>query len=70
MSKTVAIGTFAIAIGTVALISFFLSLPTYLLWNGCLVGAIDGVKEVTWPQAWGIQFLFALLFKSGVGVKN
>lgn len=64
MAKTITAVTFAITIGTVALISFLLSLPTYLLWNGCLVGAIDGVKEVTWLQAWGIQFLFAMLFKN------
>ena len=32
-------------------LSLLLSLPVYFLWNGCLVGAIDGVKEVTWLQA-------------------
>jgi hypothetical protein len=35
-----------------------------MLWNGCLVGAVDSIKEIGWLQAWGIQFLFALLFKS------
>lgn len=44
-------------------LSFLLSWPVYMLWNGCLVGAIEGVKEVTWMQAWGINFLCGILFK-------
>jgi hypothetical protein len=54
------------AIATLVLISFLLSWPAYMLWNGCLVGAIDGVKEVSWMQAWGIGILFNLLFKSHI----
>jgi hypothetical protein len=56
----------AIIIGLLGLVffSFLLSWPVYMLWNGCLVGAIDGVKEVTWLQAWGINFLFGILFRS------
>jgi hypothetical protein len=41
-----------------------------MLWNGCLVGAVDGVKEIGWLQAWGIQFLCALLFKSALTTKK
>ena len=44
-------------------LSFLLSWPVYMLWNGCLVDAVQGVKEVTWLQAWGINFLFGILFK-------
>ena len=44
-------------------LSFLLSWPVYMLWNGCLVGAIDGVREVTWLQAWGINFLFGIMFR-------
>ena len=47
----------------ILLISFLLSWPIYMLWNGCLVGAVDGVHELTWLQAWGISVLFGLLFK-------
>ena len=61
-------------IGGIALVlflSFLLSWPTYMLWNGCLVGAVDGVHEVTWLQAWGLGCLFGLLFKSNIsGSKN
>jgi hypothetical protein len=54
----VIIGGFAI----IVFISFLLSWPVYMLWNGCLVGAIDGVKEVTWLQSWGLSMLCSLLF--------
>jgi len=40
------------------------SLPVWLLWNYCLVGAVAGVSQVTWLQAWGITVLCAFLFKS------
>ena len=51
-------------LGLVVFLSFLLSWPVMMLWNGCLVGAIVGVREVTWLQAWGISVLFGLLFKS------
>lgn len=50
-------------------LSLFLSLPVMWLWNGCLVGAIAGVAEVTWLQAWGISVLSALLFKPNITTK-
>jgi hypothetical protein len=40
------------------------SIPVWLLWNGCIVGTIAGVGEVTWLQSWGILILCGLLFKS------
>lgn len=40
------------------------SLPVWLLWNYCLLGAIDGIHEISWLQAWGILVLFSLLFKT------
>jgi hypothetical protein len=65
----VIIGTIAIAIVGILLLSFLLSWPVYMLWNGCLVGAVTGVNEVTWLQAWGISFLSGLLFKTSVNSK-
>jgi hypothetical protein len=47
-------------------LSFLLSWPVYMLWNGCLVGAVSGVNEVTWLQAWGITILSGFLFKTTV----
>ena len=46
-------------------LSFLLSWPVYMLWNGCLVGAVSGVNEVTWLQAWGLNVLFGIMFNAG-----
>ncbi len=54
------------AITFLLLLSFLLSWPVFMLWNGCLVDAITGVKEVTWLQAWGITILCGFLFKSNL----
>jgi hypothetical protein len=51
-------------------LSLLLSLPVYFLWNECLVGAIDGVKQVTWLQAWGLMILSSFLFKTTVSTKK
>ena len=59
-----------VGIATLLFLSFVLSWPVMMLWNGCLVGAVDGVKEVTWLQAWGIQFLCGILFKSTLTTKK
>lgn len=60
-------------IGVVGLIiglGLLFSLPVMLLWNWCLVGAVVGVNEISWLQAWGIMILFGLLFKSSVETKK
>jgi len=49
---------------TLVFLSFLLSWPVYMLWNGCLVDAVTVTKEVTWLQAWGISFLCGILFKN------
>ena len=56
-------------IGFLLFLSFLLSWPVYMLWNGCLVGAITGVNEVTWLQGWGITVLCGLLVKSSSSSK-
>jgi len=48
----------------VLVISFALSYPLMLLWNGCLVPACSGIQEVSWMQMWGIAVLVSVLFKS------
>ncbi len=57
------------AITFLLLLSFLLSWPVFMLWNGCLVDAITGVNEVTWLQAWGITILCGFLFKAKVTSK-
>ena len=62
----------AVVLGIVGLLflSFLLSWPVYMLWNGCLVGAIAGVSEVTWLQAWGLMILSGFLFKTTVSTSK
>lgn len=54
----------------IVILGFIISFPTMLLWNGCLVGAVDGVHEITWLQAWGLIILFGILFKTSVSTKD
>jgi hypothetical protein len=57
----------AIALGTIVALVFFsflLALPAMWLWNNALVGAVDGVHEIGWLQAWGISILCNFLFKT------
>ena len=44
-------------------VGLLFSLPVWLLWNLCLVPAIDGVHTIGWFQAFGLIMLFQLLFK-------
>jgi hypothetical protein len=44
--------------------SAFHSFIVQLLWNNCLIGAVDGVHELGFLQAWGIYLMCALLFKA------
>lgn len=60
----VALGTIVLGLVALLFISFLLSWPVYMLWNGCLVGAVAGVAEVTWLQSWGLSILCGILFKS------
>ena len=65
----VIVGTVVVSIAGILLLSFLLSWPVYMLWNGCLVDAVTGVKEVTWLQAWGITTLWGFLFKPSFNSK-
>ena len=60
------IGAFVILIVGALFVSFLLAWPVMLLWNGCLVPAVEGVKEIGWLQAWGLQFLINMLFKVSI----
>lgn len=55
-----------VAVILVIVLGLVFSFPVMLLWNGCLVGAIAGINEITWLQAWGIMILFGILFKTSV----
>jgi hypothetical protein len=65
-----AIGILVGVIASILFLSFVLAWPVMALWNGCFVGAIDGVQEIGWLQAWGLQFLFNILFKTSITTKK
>jgi hypothetical protein len=46
------------------IVTVFASWVTQLLWNKCLVSAIDGVNQIGYYQALGIWVLSTILFKS------
>ena len=60
---------FFLIVGIVVVLGLLFSYPVMLLWNGCLVPAVDGVKDIGWLQAWGLMILCGLLFKSSVSTK-
>lgn len=53
-----------------AIVGLIFSLPIMWLWNGCLVGAVSGVNEISWLQAWGLTVLINLLFKTSISPKE
>ena len=67
---TSAVGAFVIVVAGALFVSFLLAWPVMELWNGCLVPAVDGVNPIGWLQAWGLQFLFGILFKTTVNKKD
>ena len=64
------IGTFVMIVAGALFVSFLLAWPVMMLWNGCLVPAVDGVKQIGWLQAWGLQFLINMLFKVYITLKK
>lgn len=63
------IGALIIVVTLIVLIGLVMAIPTYLLWNECLVPAVSGVREIGWVQAWGINILCGILFKTEVSKK-
>ena len=64
------IGTFVMIVAGALFVSFLLAWPVMMLWNGCLVPAVDGVKQIGLLQAWGLQFLINMLFKVSITTKK
>ena len=61
-----AITTILLSLAALLFLSFLLAWPVMELWNGCLVPAVDGIKQIGWLQAWGLQFLINMLFKVSI----
>ena len=58
------IGAILFAFLLIIVIGLIISWPVMMLWNECLVGAINGINPIGWLQAWGILILFGMLFKT------
>jgi hypothetical protein len=46
---------FAITILSLIVLGIFMAWPVQLLWNGCLIQAVDGLNPITFWQALGIN---------------
>lgn len=64
------IGTIIAAILLIAFVALLMALPTMWLWNECLVPAVDGIHQIGFLQALGLNFLFSILFKSNTKISN
>lgn len=56
-------------VATLVVAAVFLAWPVQWLWNNCLVEAMDGVHELSFWQAMGINFLCSILFKNSTPSK-
>jgi hypothetical protein len=70
MSLQKFVGVFLTILLIGVLLSFILSWPIMILWNSCLVPAVQGINEIDWLQAWGLSLLAGFLFRSHVGTKD
>jgi hypothetical protein len=63
------IGTIVAAIAFLVGLSLIMALPTMLLWDW-LMPELFGLKTITLFQAWGLNFLCGMLFKSHTSVSK
>jgi hypothetical protein len=61
---------FGMAILSLIVLGIFMAWPVQILWNGCLIQAVDGLNPITFWQALGINILFSILFKKSSSSKN
>jgi len=61
---------FTLAILMLVVLGILMAWPVQILWNLCLIQAIDGLNSITFWQALGINILCSILFKSSTTSKN
>jgi hypothetical protein len=61
---------FTLAISMLVILGILMAWPVQILWNLCLIPAIDGLNSITFWQALGINILCSILFKSSTTSKN
>jgi len=64
------LGKFVFAIIAGIALQLLLAYPLMVLWNEALVPAVSGVHEIGWVQAWFLQVMVTLLFRSEVKLKD
>lgn len=62
MKKSIA-AYFILVLGIIML-GIIMAYPTQLLWNNALVNAVDGINPIGFWQAYGLNILSSILFKS------
>ena len=55
---------FILAILMLVVLGILMAWPVQILWNGCLIQAVDGLNPITFWQALGINVLCSILFKN------
>lgn len=66
----VALGAIVFVLAIVVIVGLLLSFPLMLLWNACLVPAVQGLSEIGWLQAWGIMIACSIMFKNTTSYKK
>jgi len=70
MDRTEQIKTVIAAFMVIIFAAIVLAWPTQLLWNACLVPAVNGVNEIGFFQALGLNILSGIMIKSTTKVNN
>jgi hypothetical protein len=63
------IGAIVFIVVVLVAFSVLMAIPTYYLWNW-LAPTLFGLKEITLAQAWGLNMLSGILFKSSYRSKS
>lgn len=53
-----------VIIAFIVVIGLILAIPTMWLWNNALVGAVNGVNEIDIWQAFGLNILSGIFFRT------
>lgn len=58
------LGTIIAVVVVVVAIAILLAWSLQLLWNGCLLSAVDGTHPISFWQALGLNLLCGILFRN------
>ena len=59
-----------LTIASLVLLVLLYGVVVAVLWNSCLVGAIDGVRDINYLQSLGLVVLFQILLMSKSSIKS